>query len=89
MELLCRLALLRYADPAEPDGLELPRALDSLIENHIGPYVDHLAQSSSLTPSTIGRNDGFRVKFFYTPETDSVLTKYEVQLRRIFRKSIQ
>ncbi len=85
VELLCRLALLRYADPAEPDGLELPAALDSLIENHIGPYVDHLAQSSSLTPSTIGRNDGFRVKFFYTPETDTVLTKYETHLRRIFR----
>ena len=43
VELLCRLALLRYADPAEPDGLELPRALDLLIENHVGPYVDHLA----------------------------------------------
>jgi hypothetical protein len=85
VELLCRLALLRYADPAEPDGLELPAALDSLIENHVGPYVDHLAQSSSLTPSTIGRNDGFRIKFFYTPETDQVLTKYETQLRRIFR----
>ena len=41
--------------------------------------------SSALTPSTIGRNDGFRVKFFYSPETDAVLTKYEVQLRRIFR----
>ena len=85
VELLCRLALLRYADPHEPDGLELPAALDLLIENHIGPYVDHLAQSSSLTPSTIGRNDGFRIKFFYTTETDAVLTKYETQLRRIFR----
>ena len=70
---------------SEPDGLELPRALDSLIEHHVGPYVDHLASSTSLTPSTIGRNDGFRVKFFYSPETDQVLTKYEVQLRRIFR----
>jgi len=85
VELLCRLALLRYADPQEPDGLELPRALDLLIENHVGPYVDHLASSTSLTPSTIGRNDGFRVKFFYTPQTDTVLTKYEVHLRRIFR----
>ena len=86
IELLCRLALLRYADPSEPDGLELAASLDLLVEHHIGPYVDHVAKSSSLVPDTIGRNDGFRIKFFYTPSTDAVLGKYEAQLRRLFRE---